>query len=124
MSGSQNEDSGRPDIGKTVLPEASFEHLIRRFTVEAMVYMGVFPMPQGEQPDINLDAARVSIDLIGIIEEKTRGNLTEAEKSFVENTLTSLRLQFVKVSNMPPKEKSGGEADEKPGEIDSADGDA
>jgi hypothetical protein len=70
------------------LPPASLEFLIFSLRAEAEVRLA----------EPALDLARHSIDMLAILQEKTRGNLTAEEKWLLENTLTELRLRFVQAS--------------------------
>lgn len=66
--------------------------------MQAQVQMGMFAMPGtegGEQQKPNLAYAKHSIDLLGMLEEKTRGNLSQEEKRMLENSLTELRFRYV-----------------------------
>jgi hypothetical protein len=94
----KSQERERDILNEIRFPAASFEQVVRRFTVEAMVYMGLFPDAQGKVLEVNLNGAKCSIDILGVLAEKTKGNLTEQEKKFLDNTLSSLRIQFVKVA--------------------------
>lgn len=59
-----------------------------------------------EQPEPNLPLARHSIDLLTVLQEKTRGNLTAEEQRTLENGITELRFRFVQVSD-EVKRRSG-----------------
>lgn len=78
-------------------PQASFEFLIASFIMQAQVQMGMFSMPneEGEETKPNLAWAKHAIDLLGVLEEKTKGNLTLEEKRMLENSLTELRFRYV-----------------------------
>ncbi len=79
-------------------PPASFEFLIASFIMQAQMQLGMFAMPgtEGEEPQKpNLVYAKHSIDLLGVLEEKTKGNLTLEEKRMLENSLTELRFRYV-----------------------------
>jgi hypothetical protein len=82
-----------------MLPPASFEFLISGMATQAVAAMGQLPDEQGEMPPANLDFARHYIDLLGIIENKTQGNLSEHEQRFLQDTLHQLRMLFVAVKN-------------------------
>ncbi len=64
----------------------------------ALVFMGLEPHPDGEKTPVNLDAARQNIDILSMLEEKTRGNLTAEEAEFISKLLYTLRMGFVEVS--------------------------
>lgn len=80
------------------LPEASFLALIDMFAAEAAMNLGMAQTPDGSRTPIDLEAARHWIDMLGMLEEKTRGNLTEEEAGVLENVLAYLRMQFVGAS--------------------------
>jgi hypothetical protein len=62
----------------------------------AFVYLGDAPHPEtGERIAPNLPVAHQSIDILAMLQEKTRGNLTPAEEKFLDNLLTDLRLRYV-----------------------------
>ena len=60
--------------------------------------LGLLHFGEEEKPDIDLTMARHSIDLLGVLSEKTKGNLTLEEQRMLENSLTELRFRFVEAS--------------------------
>jgi Domain of unknown function (DUF1844) len=68
----------------------------------AALFLGQIPNPQTGQAEVNLDVARMFIDQLGMIQEKTRGNLTTEESTVLRNALSSLQMAFVEAS------RSGG----------------
>lgn len=64
----------------------------------AALFLGQFPHPQTGETEVNLDAARMFIDQLEMIQEKTRGNLSADESRVIGNALTSLRMAYVEVS--------------------------
>lgn len=80
------------------VPEGSFLNLLNMLAVEAAMHLGMI-QPQGQEPlPVDLESARHLIDMLGMIQAKTRGNLTAEEVSILENILGDLRMQFVAVS--------------------------
>jgi Domain of unknown function (DUF1844) len=80
------------------LPPASFELLVVSLKMQAEMRLGLFGAPQeGEQASPDLPAARHAIDMIAMLSEKTKGNLTMEEQRLVENSLTELRFRYVQV---------------------------
>lgn len=77
------------------LPPATLEFLILSLRMQAEISMGLLRMSEEEAAERDLPRARHSIDLLAVIEEKTRGNLSIEEKRLLENTLTELRFRFV-----------------------------
>jgi hypothetical protein len=64
----------------------------------AALFLGQIPHPQSGQPEVNLEAARMFIDQLAMIQEKTRGNLTADETTVLRNALSSLQMAFVEAS--------------------------
>lgn len=100
-------------------PEAShlgpvaFEHLVQSMYMTAMMSMGAGTQP-GEKPRIDLMGARQTIDLLGVLAEKTKGNLTADEQRLLESALFELRMMFLEITNAiarnaanPPQQPSG-----------------
>jgi hypothetical protein len=93
-------DPGKtPEPGPHDLPPASFEMLVTTFASEAMVALGQLPNPFTNEHSINWDHARYTIDMLQIIEDKTKGNLTTDEAAILETLLHQLRLAFVTLQN-------------------------
>jgi hypothetical protein len=70
----------------------------------AFVHLGEAPDPETGQPTpANLALAKQTIDILDMLREKTRGNLTPEEEKFMENLLTDLRLRYVEKAKAAPK---------------------
>lgn len=82
----------------TRLPEASFLSLVNMLGVEAAMHLGLIQTPGEEPLPVDTEAARHLIDMLGVLQTKTRGNLTPEEDDLFENMLADLRMQFVAVS--------------------------
>ena len=80
------------------MPEASFLSLIDMFAGEAAMNLGMAQTPDGSRTPVDFEAARHWIDMLGMLEQKTRGNLNDEEASVLENVLAYLRMQFVGAS--------------------------
>ena len=80
------------------LPAASFLGLANMLGVEAAMHLGLIEAGPGEDRTVDLEAARHVIDLLGILQEKTRGNLVAEENTLLDNMLADLRMQFVAAS--------------------------
>jgi uncharacterized protein DUF1844 len=72
----------------------------------AALFLGQIPNPQTGQGEVNLELAKMFIDQLGMIQEKTRGNLTNEEAAVLRNTLSNLQMAFVEVSQEKRGEKS------------------
>ena len=64
----------------------------------AALFLGQIPNPQTGKGEVNLELAKMFIDQLGMIQEKTRGNLTNEETAVLRNTLSNLQMAFVEVS--------------------------
>ncbi len=80
------------------LPPASFPLLVTSLATQAMVCLGLVPGPDGATGKVDKVLAQHYIDLIGVLEEKTKGNLTPEESKLVADTLYQLRMAFVGVN--------------------------
>ena len=80
------------------LPPASFAFLVLSLRAQAEMQLGLMSFGQQEKPEPDLALARHTIDMMGVLQEKTRGNLTLEEQRLLENTVTELRFRFVQVS--------------------------
>src|SRR4051812_34219525 len=64
----------------------------------AALFLGQIPNPQTGKGEVNLELAKMFIDQLGMIQDKTRGNLTNEETAVLRNTLSNLQMAFVEVS--------------------------
>lgn len=85
-------------------PALSFPAFVVSLMHTAAVHLGDAADPATGQPQPpDLDAARQVIDILGLLEEKTRGNLTAEERQLLEQGLYELRLRFVEVQKGAPR---------------------
>jgi hypothetical protein len=85
-----------PGMGGAAAP--AFEHIIQSFYVSAMIAMGAATEP-GQKPRVDLLGARQSIDMLALLQEKTKGNLTQKEEATLQNVLFELRMMFLEITN-------------------------
>ena len=76
----------------------TFERFMASLYMTAMMQLGLMH-EQGGQPGVDLIGARQTIDTLGMIAEKTKGNLTPKEQGFLQNCLYELRMAYVEVTN-------------------------
>jgi hypothetical protein len=81
------------------LPPATFSFLVFSLRAQAEMQLGLMNFGQAEKPDPDLVLARHTIDMLGVLLEKTKGNLSLEEQRLLENSLTELRFRFVQVSD-------------------------
>lgn len=75
-----------------------FNTLVLGLASTVLIHLGETPHPETQKTEPNLVLARQSMDLLGVLREKTRGNLTPAEEKFFDSLLADLRLRFVEAS--------------------------
>ena len=91
--------AGKPNRDEAdALPAIDFSTFILSLSHSALVHLGDAPLPDGEGPERNLTLARQTIDLLGILQEKTRNNLSGEEERLLDQALYDLRLRFVEIS--------------------------
>ncbi|QNI30413.1 DUF1844 domain-containing protein [Alloacidobacterium dinghuense] len=100
------------NAGAEAAQDTTFEHVIQSIYLSAIMAMGA-GTEQGQQPRIDIVGARQSIDMLAILQDKTKGNLNEKEQRLLQNALFDLRMMFVEITNAiaksaqqpPPKKK-------------------
>ena len=90
-----------PEVQKTVQTgemTQRFIEFVMMHAQNAALFLGQIPNPKTGEPEINLDLARMFIDQLEMIQEKTRGNLTNEEAMVLRNALSNLQMAFVEIS--------------------------
>ena len=80
-------------------PPAGFEHLVQQLYLTAMLQMGAGTQ-EGQRPRVDIVGARTTVDLLGVLAEKTRGNLTPAEDRMLQSVLFEARMAFLELTSM------------------------
>ena len=83
------------------LPPASFSFLLTTLATQAMASLGQLPDPVEGKPVVRLSHAKHYIDTLGILEEKTKGNLTQEESNMLNGLSHQLRMAYVAVQSNP-----------------------
>ena len=91
--------AGAQPAGPGGLPPATFETLLSTMATQALFAMGAIADPRTGQPHQNLDLARHHIDMLTVIEEKTKGNLSEDEAATLATTIYELRTRYVQLAS-------------------------
>jgi hypothetical protein len=78
--------------------EMNFERVIESFYMSALIQMGAIRQ-DNEPPRVDIIGARQTIDSLAILQEKTKGNLTDREKTLLQNVLFELRMAFIEITN-------------------------
>jgi hypothetical protein len=94
---SQANPGARDSLGGRAA-EMNFDKLVQSLYMTAALQMGAATQP-GEQPRVDILGARQSIDMLSVLVEKTKGNLTEKEQRLLQNALFELRMMFMEITN-------------------------
>jgi hypothetical protein len=78
--------------------EITFERFLASLYMTGMLQLGLMH-EQGMQPQVDLVGARQTIDTLGLLSDKTKGNLTDKEQNFLQSALYELRMAYVEVTN-------------------------
>jgi uncharacterized protein DUF1844 len=87
------------------LEEIDFSTFILSLATSAQINLGNVPNPETNQTSQNIPAAKQMIDIIGMLQDKTKGNLGKEEESLLEQVLFNLRMHYVRA--MEIRKKSG-----------------
>lgn len=80
------------------LPQANFTMLVQTLAAQAMMFLSPEPDPETGRPMQNLDLVKHSIDLLDVLNQKTKGNLTPEEKQLLDTVLYQTRMAYVQVA--------------------------
>jgi len=94
--------------GRSTLGVPRFLDLVQSLQMGAMVGLGMLQGPDGKRPPVDLPAAKDAIDLLGILQEKTKGNLTKEEEEVLREGLYHLRMGYMAMINAPPAGRGKG----------------
>jgi len=89
------EATGQESSREAPLPVITFSTFVFSLNTSALVHLGDYPDPATGKNEVDLPLAKQTIDLIALLEEKTRGNLTKDEESLIKHILYDLRLRYV-----------------------------
>jgi len=96
----KSEETSRDDISaqEALLPEIDFTHFILSLSSSVLIQLGEIQDPFTQKSAKNLPSAKQTIDLIGMLKEKTKGNLTPEEEKVIDYVLYDLRMRYVKAA--------------------------
>lgn len=83
------------------MQKAMFMQLVIMLSSSAMQHLGKIINPMTGKTELNLEAAQATIDMVEMIEAKTRGNLDKDEERLLKNTITTLKLNYVETAAAP-----------------------
>jgi Domain of unknown function (DUF1844) len=97
-------------------PPVSFDQIVQSIYLTALVQLGAHA-PEGQQPRVDILGARQSIDMLGILAEKTKGNLNEDEFRLLDSALFELRMAFLEVTQALARSAAKAGAPGQPGPL-------
>lgn len=107
--------SGAPGAGPDELPPADFPSLVGMLVTQALMYLGGVADRRTGQAVFDPEMARFYVDLLAVLEEKTKGNLSEAEAKDLSGAVHELRLRFVELSQAMARQAMQGKGPGAPG---------
>jgi len=94
----EEKDEQEEETPRGPLPEGNLAALISMLATQALFAMGLLQIKGQEERKPDLEMAKYNIDMLQVLEEKTKGNLTKEEEAVFANTLNELRMAYVKVT--------------------------
>ncbi len=94
----EKKDKQQEEKPRGPMPEGNFAALISMLATQALFAMGLLQVKGQEERKPDLELAKYNIDMLQVLEEKTKGNLTKEEEAVLSNTLSELRMGYVKVA--------------------------
>ena len=110
MSESDIAAAEQVNAGAEEMRSALFTHVIMQQSSMAMVFLGKAPHPETGQVVRDLEGAKLFIDVLEMLEVKTKGNLTSDEAALLRQTLMSLRMAFVEAVDAPAQAEARGDS--------------
>ena len=93
------EEKTKPEAhGEDALPRVDFATFVLSLSHSALMHLGEAPNPETGKVEKNLMLARQTIDLVGMLEDKTKGNLSGDEERLIGQILFDLRMRYVELS--------------------------
>ena len=99
----QQQESSETEGRTASLPPADFSSLVSMLGTQAFYAMGFIRTREDEAPVQDLKMAKYNVDLLGVLQEKTKNNLSDEDQKLLDETLQQLRMAFVQASNPPAK---------------------
>ena len=90
------------------IPDADFRGLLGALASQALMGLGMHQDPSGKGVMVDLEGSKFVIDLIGVVEEKTKGNLSEEEATELKQLQTELQNRFVQIAQLVAAQAQGG----------------
>ena len=103
----QASEAGPAAAGERQIPPASFEVMVSTLVTQAMFALGAIEDPASGKRFLDLDLAKHHIDMLSVLEEKTKGNLSDDEAKMLDQALYESRMHYVQVANAVANQVTG-----------------
>ena len=94
----KKDEKQEEETSRGPLPEGNLAALISMLATQALFALGLLQIKGQEERKPDLEMAKYNIDMLQVLEEKTKGNLTKEEEAVLSNTLSELRMGYVKIA--------------------------
>ena len=94
----EKKEKPEEETSRGPLPEGNLAALISMLATQALFALGLLQIKGQEERKPDLELAKYNIDMLQVLEEKTKGNLTKEEEAVLSNTLSELRMGYVKIA--------------------------
>jgi hypothetical protein len=95
--GEEKQETREPRQEAPPLPRITFPAFLLSLNTSALIHLGLVPIPGTDQVEKNISLAKQTIDLLDLIKEKTKGNLTQEESDLLENLVFDLKIKYVEL---------------------------
>ena len=102
MSGPSDKSGAREESHDGDMPQMDFATFVLSLSHSALMHLGEVPHPDTNKTEQDLSLAKQNIDLLGLLEDKTKGNLTGDEERLLHQVLFDLRMRYVELSKAGP----------------------
>src|ERR1700690_3808951 len=93
---------GAPGQKPDMKPHPLFGGLVESLASQALMFMGAMRDPMGGPPQQDLQQSQTMIEMLAMLEEKTKGNLAKEEADMLKQVLDEVRMHFVRITQPPP----------------------
>lgn len=94
-----SKETAKPGTPPRKIPQIDFPSYILSYYTQGLVLLGEVPNPYTNKKEEDLEAARHTVDILAMLEEKTRGNLSKEEEQLLGSVLYELRMKFMAKAN-------------------------
>ena len=110
----QADEGGPAGAGERQIPPASFEVMVSTLVTQAMFALGAIEDPASGKRFLDLDLAKHHIDMLSVLEAKTKGNLDDDESKLIDQALYESRMHYVQVANAVANQMMGAPGGQPP----------